>query len=75
MASATTVAGTMPMAYGMGGDDPFVRPMTLAFSWGLAFSTTITLFAIPCFYAIVDDFSMKILHHSTVKQEVKEYST
>jgi len=67
LASFTTVLGTLPMAYGWGGDDPFVRPMALAFSWGLAFSTTITLFAIPCAYSIVDDISMKLLHRSTVK--------
>ena len=67
MASVTTVAGIMPMAYGLGGNDPFVRPMALAFAWGIAFASTITLFAIPCFYAIVDDLSVKFFHHATVK--------
>ncbi|MFT5206708.1 MAG: multidrug efflux pump subunit AcrB [Candidatus Omnitrophota bacterium] len=60
MTSLTTVAGTMPMAYGWGGDDPFIKSMALAFTWGMAFASTITLFAIPCFYAIVDDISVKI---------------
>jgi len=67
MASITTVAGTLPIAYGWGGDDPFVRAMALAFTWGIAFASSITLFAIPCFYAILDDISVKIFHHSTVK--------
>jgi multidrug efflux pump subunit AcrB len=73
MASITTVCGTMPMAYGWGGDDPFIKPMALAFTWGIAFASTITLFAIPCFYAIVDDISVKFLKHSTVKAE-SEYA-
>ncbi|MCA9396831.1 MAG: efflux RND transporter permease subunit, partial [Candidatus Omnitrophica bacterium] len=66
MASLTTVVGTMPMAYGLAGDDPFIRPMALAFTWGMAFASLITLFAIPCCYAIIDDISVKIFKHPTV---------
>ncbi|MDQ6995217.1 MAG: hypothetical protein Q9M18_06440, partial [Mariprofundaceae bacterium] len=43
----TTVVGLLPTAYGWGGFDPFVAPMALALSWGLLFSTAITLFSIP----------------------------
>ena len=67
MASLTTVAGTMPMAYGWAGDDPFIKPMALAFTWGMACASSITLFAIPCFYAIVDDISVKIFRHATAE--------
>jgi multidrug efflux pump subunit AcrB len=55
----TTAAGTMPMAYGLGGNDPFIRPMALAFTWGLLFSTTLTLLVIPCFYSIAEDLKEK----------------
>jgi len=32
--------------------DPFVSPMALALSWGLIFSTVITLIVIPAVFAI-----------------------
>ena len=47
LTALTTVVGLLPTAYGWGGMDPFVAPMALALSWGLMFSTVITLFAIP----------------------------
>ncbi len=47
LTAATTVLGLLPTAYGWGGMDPFVAPMALALSWGLAFATLITLLTIP----------------------------
>jgi len=47
LTAATTVVGLLPTAYGWGGTDPFVSPMALALSWGLAFATLITLIVIP----------------------------
>ena len=47
LTAATTVVGLLPTAYGWGGTDPFVAPMALALSWGLAFATLITLIVIP----------------------------
>jgi multidrug efflux pump subunit AcrB len=47
LTAITTVVGLLPTAYGWGGLDPFVAPMALALSWGLMFSTLITLFSIP----------------------------
>ncbi len=47
LTTITTVVGLLPTAYGWGGQDPFVAPMALALSWGLMFSTLITLFSIP----------------------------
>jgi len=47
LTAITTVVGLLPTAYGLGGLDPFVAPMALALSWGLLFSTMITLFSIP----------------------------
>ena len=66
MTSTTTIGGLVSVAYGIGGGDPFLKPMALAIIWGLAFSTTLTLIAIPCIYAIFDDFSQKFLHHAMV---------
>ncbi|MDX8387676.1 MAG: efflux RND transporter permease subunit [Ghiorsea sp.] len=55
LTAITTVVGLLPTAYGWGGLDPFVAPMALALSWGLIFSTVITLFAIPATLAIALD--------------------
>jgi len=55
LTTITTVVGLLPTAYGWGGFDPFVAPMALALSWGLLFSTVITLFAIPAAMGIAMD--------------------
>ena len=55
LTSTTTVVGLLPTAYGWGGSDPFVAPMALALSWGLVFSTFITLIGIPVFYGVAHD--------------------
>jgi len=62
----TTVAGLSTVAYGIGGSDPFLKPMALAIAWGLAFATLLTLIVMPCFYAIIDDIVLKVTKHGTV---------
>jgi multidrug efflux pump subunit AcrB len=58
--SCTTVAGLLPLAYGLGGADPFIAPMALAIGYGLLFSTPLTLFLLPALYLIQMDLSMLI---------------
>ncbi|MFH1856350.1 MAG: efflux RND transporter permease subunit [Candidatus Omnitrophota bacterium] len=65
LTTVTTVVGLMPVAYGIGGFDPFLMPMAIAISWGLLFATALTLIVIPCVYAILDDVKRKITHKST----------
>jgi multidrug efflux pump subunit AcrB len=55
LSSLTTVLGLLPTAYGIGGNDPFLKPMALSMAWGLAFGTLITLFATPVLYNIFED--------------------
>ncbi|MCA9395116.1 MAG: efflux RND transporter permease subunit [Candidatus Omnitrophica bacterium] len=69
MTSVTTIGGLISVAYGIGGGDPFLKPMALAIVWGLTFSTGLTLIGIPCIYAIVDDIAGTILHRNLVKTE------
>lgn len=57
LTAATTVVGLLPTAYGWGGTDPFVAPMALALSWGLAFATLITLIVIPAALAASIDIA------------------
>ena len=59
MTSITTIGGLISVAYGIGGGDPFLKPMALAIVWGLVFSTILTLVGIPCIYAIIDDLAEK----------------
>lgn len=55
LTTITTICGLATVAYGIGGLDPFLRPMALAISWGLLFATLLTLIVIPCVYLIIDD--------------------
>ncbi|MBZ0212395.1 MAG: efflux RND transporter permease subunit, partial [Nitrospirae bacterium] len=50
LTTITTVLGLLPTAYGIGGKDPFLVPMALAFAWGLAFATFLTLIVVPILY-------------------------
>jgi len=67
LTTITTIAGLSTVAYGIGGSDPFLKPMALAITWGLFFATGLTLIVIPCLYAIFDDLAMKVRHKPTVK--------
>lgn len=60
LTAVTTVVGLLPTAYGWGGHDPFVAPMALALSWGLMFSTIITLFSVPAALGIALDIKHKL---------------
>jgi len=51
----TTLGGVLPMAYGIGGYDAIVAPMSLAIGWGLALSTLVTLFLVPTLYTLASD--------------------
>jgi multidrug efflux pump subunit AcrB len=57
VSSLTTISGLLPTAYGIGGSDAMLVPMTLAMAWGLTSGTLLTLIWVPCSYAIVEDVS------------------
>lgn len=52
LTTITTILGLLPTAYGIGGHDPVLSPMSLALSYGLLFGTVIVLFFIPTVYSI-----------------------
>ena len=54
--SLTTISGLIPTAYGIGGQDSMLVPMTLAMAWGLTSGTILTLLWVPCAYAILEDW-------------------
>jgi multidrug efflux pump subunit AcrB len=55
LTSITTVAGLLPMAYGLGGSDPFSAPMALAMGYGILFATPLTLILLPCLLILQHD--------------------
>jgi multidrug efflux pump subunit AcrB len=55
LTTATTVAALFPTAYGLGGWDPMLVPMTLAMAWGLLTGTILTLLVVPPAYAVMED--------------------
>jgi multidrug efflux pump subunit AcrB len=53
--SITTIVDLLPMAWGIGGRSETWTPLANTMVWGFAASTSLTLFVIPAFYAIIDD--------------------
>jgi len=68
LTTITTSLGLTPTAYGIGGGDPFLRPMALTIVWGIVCATALTLVVLPCIYAIVDDVALKVAGHATVRK-------
>ena len=58
--SLSTFGGVMPTAYGFGGWDAVMSPMSLALGWGLFFSSGVTLFLVPSLYIAANDINRKI---------------
>jgi len=50
LTTLTTLAGVMPLAYGIGGTDHLLMPMALSLGYGLLFGTLMTLILLPCLY-------------------------
>jgi len=75
LTTITTVLGLASVAYMIGGGDPFIRPAAMAIVWGLSFATLLTLILIPCVYAIMDDITLKVFRHGTVRGEDRKWSS
>lgn len=58
LTTATTVAGLLPTAYGIGGLDKFVVPIAMALGWGLLAGSILTVLVFPAAIAILDDFNV-----------------
>lgn len=52
LTSVTTIAGMLPVIYGIGGYEPFVAPAAIAIAYGLLFATVLTLLVVPVVYFI-----------------------
>ena len=56
----STLGGVLPTAYGIGGYDSVMSPMSLALGWGLALSTLVTLFLVPSLYVTANDWKRRL---------------
>jgi multidrug efflux pump subunit AcrB len=72
--SLTTISGLIPTAYGIGGTDAILVPMTLAMAWGLTSGTILTLIWVPCAYGILEDWN-KLVTKIVAKWITKKGST
>ncbi len=64
----STILGLFPTAYGIGGQDPMLVPITLAMAWGLTSGTLMTLIFIPPAYAIIEEWVAFIGKNRFVKK-------
>ncbi len=71
LTSLTTLLGLFPMAFGIGGSEPYLAPMAISIFWGLLFSTPLTLYVVPCLYLIVED-GKKRWANLSVSREAKK---
>ncbi|MCC5607332.1 efflux RND transporter permease subunit [Nostoc sp. CHAB 5834] len=55
MTTITTVLGMFPIALGIGEGAEFLQPLGVVVFSGLSLATVLTLFIIPCFYALLHD--------------------
>ena len=62
LTTISTVAGLMPLAYDIGGSDPYMSPMALALACGLLFATPLTLILLPSLYMIGQDVDRVFKH-------------
>lgn len=65
LTTVTTICGLLPMALGLGGKSVVWAPLANTIVWGLLISTMMTLFVIPCLYAIADDMKNRFWFRST----------
>jgi HAE1 family hydrophobic/amphiphilic exporter-1 len=61
MTSVATVAGALPGALALGPGGELRIPMAIAVVSGVIVSTVLTLFVVPCFYSIAEDWRAMLL--------------
>ncbi|HEU4563073.1 MAG TPA: efflux RND transporter permease subunit [Gemmatimonadaceae bacterium] len=53
MTTLTSMIGSAPLALGLGEGSELMRPLAIAVVGGIAFSTLLTLFVVPCAYVVL----------------------
>ncbi|MCW8131825.1 MAG: efflux RND transporter permease subunit [Planctomycetota bacterium] len=60
MTSVATIAGAMPGAMSLGPGGELRIPMSVAVIGGVIVSTLLTLFVVPCFYSLADEWGARL---------------
>ena len=68
--SLTTIAGLFSLAAGLAGKSLIWGPVATAIVWGLAFSTVLTLIAIPLLYRFFMAYSYRVKEQQTGHQKI-----
>jgi HAE1 family hydrophobic/amphiphilic exporter-1 len=71
MTSAATVAGALPVALARGSGSELMVPMAVTIVGGVAVSTLLTLFVVPCFYRVMSRFESH-RHDAELKEALAE---
>ncbi len=76
LTTITTLAGLFPMAYAIGGDSGFTRPLAFAMAWGILFSSLMTLIFYPSIYLSLATLTQRcqVLFFRTPKSATLELS-
>ncbi|MFQ5751520.1 MAG: efflux RND transporter permease subunit [bacterium] len=61
LTTITTVFGLLPMAIGIGGRSDIWGPLANVMVWGLTIGTILTLFLVPCLFAILGDIKRLLI--------------
>ena len=72
LTSLTTIFGLSTLAFKTTGQAAFLAPMAISIVFGLVFSTALTLVIIPCTYAILDDFLLRLFGKQAVTFHERE---
>ena len=65
--SATTIAGMLPLLLETSLQAQLLQPLVVSVTFGIASSTLLILFVLPCFYCILEDHELTTAHHKSVK--------
>lgn len=71
LTSITTLGGVFPMAYGIGGDSGFTKPLAMSMGWGLLFSTCLTLLFLPSVLLASNIIKKKFYQLLKIKSELE----
>ena len=72
MTTMSALAGTLPIALGMGAGSEARRPLGLAVVGGLVVSQTLTLYVTPIFYIYMEHLQEWLAHRKPARQPVTE---
>jgi multidrug efflux pump subunit AcrB len=61
--SATTIAGMLPLLMESSLQAQLIQPLVVSLMFGIASSTFLILFVLPCLYTILDDWGVTSKHH------------